>query len=108
MYPKQPELLSFIANPVLIDIKRLLGVMVEHDSCNTARKCGDMMCSSIIESCREMGITDPKELTMKQGDCHNHLRNVWFNAIDNYLGSHLDELLRKDLDLVPRGVCLVA
>jgi hypothetical protein len=51
-----------------------------------------------------MGITDPKELTMKQGDCHNHLRNVWFNAIDNYLGSHLDELLRKDLDLVPRGV----
>jgi hypothetical protein len=53
MYTKQPELLSFIADPVLIDIKRLLGVMVEYDSCNTARKCGDMMCSSIIESCRE-------------------------------------------------------
>jgi hypothetical protein len=104
MYSSQPELLSFIADPVNIDIKRLLGAMVEHDSCSTARKCGDMVCNSIIETCQEMGVTDPNELTMKQGDCHNHLRNVWFNAIDNYLGSHLEELLRVDLDLVPKGV----
>lgn len=104
LFPHRQDLLEHIADPTTIDVTRLLGNMVEHDSCSTARKTGDLVCDKIIELCRQKGITDPTKLIMYQGDCLHHIRCVLFNAIDNFLGAKLEEHLSHSLKLVPKNV----
>eukprot|EP00956_Cyclotella_meneghiniana_P002231 scaffold2510_cov65-Cyclotella_meneghiniana.AAC.1 len=49
MFPDKPELIDLIPDPSLIDITRMAGTMIEHDSCNTARAFGSILCDSIKE-----------------------------------------------------------
>jgi hypothetical protein len=35
-----------------------------------------------------------------ENDCWNHLQNIWFGAVVNELTSHLDQLLKNDLDVI--------
>ena len=43
MFPDKPELIDLIPDPSLIDITRMAGTMIEHDSCNTARAFGSIL-----------------------------------------------------------------
>jgi hypothetical protein len=41
------------------------------------------------------------DLILFQGHCFNHLRNTWFEAIENYLSRKLTIFLKHDLKLIP-------
>jgi hypothetical protein len=49
---------------------------------------------------KEAGMSDA-DLILFQGHCFNHLRNTWFEAIENYLSRKLTDLLKHDLELIP-------
>lgn len=101
MYPNRPELIELIPDPALIDVTRFVGVMIEHDSCNTARKFGSLFCESIREAIGERITEANVNMMVLEGDCHNHLRNVWFEHIDSDWGSLLEDHLKADLAIIP-------
>ncbi len=41
------------------------------------------------------------ELILYQGHCFHHLRNTWFETIENYLSRKLTDCLRHDLGVIP-------
>ena len=41
------------------------------------------------------------DLILYQGHCFHHLRNTWFEAIENYLSQKLTAYLRHDLESIP-------
>eukprot|EP00956_Cyclotella_meneghiniana_P021473 scaffold39185_cov65-Cyclotella_meneghiniana.AAC.1 len=91
MYPEKPELIQHIPDPSLIDITRMMGAMIEHDSCNTARRFGSILCDTIKEEIAAKTNLSPQQISILDGDCHNHLRNVWFDHIDSDFGSLLED-----------------
>ena len=42
-----------------------------------------------------------EDIHIYQGHCFNHLRNVWFEKIDNFLAKKLESHLKHDIDLIP-------
>ena len=58
MFPDCPELVEMIPDPSTDDITHMLGVMVEHNTCNTTRKKWDLLCSTIIEYARSKGVPE--------------------------------------------------
>ena len=46
------------------------------------------------------------DLILYQGHCFNHLRNTWFESIENYLSRKLTEYLKHDLELIPSHLCV--
>jgi hypothetical protein len=42
-----------------------------------------------------------QDLILYQGHCFNHLRNTWFEAIENYKSRKITEFLRHDLESIP-------
>ena len=101
MFPDKPELIDLIPDPSLIDITRMAGTMIEHDSCNTARAFGSILCESIKEEIAAKTNQAPESIELLEGDCHNHLRNVWFEHVDADFGSLLEDHLKADLGLIP-------
>ena len=75
--------------------------MIEHDSCNTARAFGSILCESIKEEIAAKTNQAPDSIELLEGDCHNHLRNVWFEHVDADFGSLLEDHLKADLGLIP-------
>eukprot|EP00956_Cyclotella_meneghiniana_P018434 scaffold30661_cov86-Cyclotella_meneghiniana.AAC.1 len=100
MFPDKPELIDLIPDPSLIDITRMAGTMIEHDSCNTARAFGSILCDSIKEEIAAKTNQAPENIELLEGDCHNHLRNVWFEHVDADFGSLLEDHLKADLGLI--------
>jgi hypothetical protein len=103
MFPNQPELLETIPDPTTVDVIRLLGVMIKHATCNTARKQGNQLEEAILNYAQSQGKTGD-ELVILQGDCHNHTRNIWMDHIDNFMGSKLEEILHDDLAIMRKGL----
>ena len=103
MFPSRQDLLDMIPEPEDMSPTKLLGGMVSTDTCNTARLTRQTLCNAIIQQGREMGLGDDK-LTMYQGNCHQHLRNILVNAGANYLSSKLSHLLCEDLGIIPPAI----
>ena len=78
-------------------------VMIEHDTCNTAESVGEKLENTIKSLATEKGIPR-EEIVIYQGDCHNHMRNIWVDHIEKYLGSKLREHLKDNLKLVPSNL----
>ena len=104
LFPNRPELLEAIPDPSSIDPIKMLRIQVMHDTCNTARKMGDVLSDTIINIAKERGITDANELVVLQGDCHNHMRCIIFNQVELAMGRKLEEHLREDLKLIPNNL----
>jgi hypothetical protein len=73
--------------------------MVSTDSCNTACKTQRLLCEVIKKLCFEKGLTDD-EVNVLETDCWNHMQNIWFGAVVKELTSHLDQILKNDLDVI--------
>jgi hypothetical protein len=73
LFPGRAHLLKSIPDPSSIDPTKMLRIQVMHDTCNTARKMGDLACNSNIDIAKDKGITDVNQLVVLQGDCHNHM-----------------------------------
>ena len=52
---------------------------------------------------KEQGIKD-KDLIIYQGECHNHLHNIWIDHIKIFLGEQLQEYIQNDLELIPSNL----
>ncbi len=100
MFPNRPDLLDMIPDPDGMSPTKLLVGMVSTDTCNTARLTRQTLCDTIIQEGRDMGL-DNDMLTVYQGNCHQHLRNILVEGGANHLLSKLNELLCDDLALIP-------
>jgi hypothetical protein len=49
---------------------------------------------------KEAGMND-LDLILYQGHCFNHLRNTWFEGIENYLSRKITDHLKNDLEIIP-------
>jgi hypothetical protein len=73
--------------------------LVSTDNCNTACKTQRLLCELIKKLCFEKGLTEDK-VDVLENDCWNHLQNVWFGPVVKEITSHLDQLLKNDLDVI--------
>ena len=70
-----------------LDIKNLKDGSVNTDSCHAAQKAHCLLTEVI-----------PGQVW--QQDCHHHLRNVWFKAMEKALTKKLNNILRKSLEQI--------
>ena len=73
--------------------------MVSTDTCNTAHKTQRLLCEVIKNLGFEKGMSED-DIHVLENDCWNHLRNVWFSAVVKELSSHLDQVLKNDLNAI--------
>jgi hypothetical protein len=99
MYPDEIELLSTIPKSEDMSPTKLIGGYISHDNCAMANKTGNLLMDLILALGKEAGMSDA-DLILFQGHCFNHLRNTWFEAIENYLSRKLTEYLKHDLELI--------
>ena len=101
MYPNRPYILAGIptrGNVTLVKLGK--GGTIITDGCSTARKHRRLLKNKIIELARELGIPDC-EINIFEGDCRQHMHNVWFGAIIKHLSGWLEKRLAFDLEKIP-------
>ena len=62
MYPDEPDLLDGLPNPKEIDVIRLLGGMLSHDTYSTAQLEGFKLADVIIKLGQEAGLSGDKHV----------------------------------------------
>jgi len=100
MYPDEIELLATIPRSKDMSPAKLIGGYISHDNCTTANKTGNYLSDMILALGKEAGMND-MDLILYQGHCFNHLRNTWFEAIENYLLRKITDHLKNDLEIIP-------
>ena len=101
MYPSKPELVEFIPNLASMDITKMTGGGLAHDTCDTARSLGNKLVVTIVESWNQNRTLDSSKRQINQMNCFRHLRNVWMGAVESMMTIKLEAHLKHDLDLVP-------
>ncbi len=71
---------------------KVIGGFLSHDNCATANKTGNNLMEKILELGHQAGMSGP-ELILYQGHCFHHLRNTWFEAIENHLSRKITDYL---------------
>ena len=100
MYPDFPELKELRSTGEDLDPSRMCCATISHDTCSTAQLAGSKIGDLIIDLGRKAGLSKEK-LVVYQGNCFDHLRNVWLATVDRYLSKRLEEHMKNDLDLLP-------
>jgi hypothetical protein len=80
MYHSKPELVELIPNPASMDITKMTGGGLAHDSCDSARSLGNTLATTIVESSNQNSPLDSFKHQVYQTNCFKHLRNVWMDA----------------------------
>ena len=83
-----------------MNISRMRKGCVSHDTCNAALSHGNKLGDAILSKAKSEGISE-EELIIHQGNCFHHLRNVWSEAIENFLATRLEDHMRDDLKMIP-------
>ncbi len=102
MYPNWPEVLDGI--PSCDDVKSVKlrkGGTIITDGCSTARKHHKLLCELIIKMSKELHIPENK-IGIFEGDCWQHMRNVWFGMVINHMSTWLEMPLVEDLEKTPK------
>ena len=92
MYPGEDELLAAIPNSGDMSPIKLIGGFLSHNNCATANKMGNNLMEKILELEHQAEMSGP-ELILYQGHCFHHLRNTWFEAIENHLSCKITDYL---------------
>ncbi len=100
MYPGEDNLLAAIPNSDDMSPVKLIGGFLSQDNCATVNKTAYYLMQKILELGKEAGMS-PMALILYQGHCFHHLRNTWFEAIENYMSRKLTEWLQHNLELIP-------
>ncbi len=101
LFPQCPELLNLVPCPNELTLAKLAkdGV-VSTDNCNAARKFRRLIVEKIKEEAKTHGLSE-SEILVLEGDCWQHLRNVWIGAIVRALKNYLNKVLEDDLASIP-------
>jgi hypothetical protein len=70
------------------------------DTCSPARKLRRLIAEYVKEIGEAEGLSQD-ELLVRESDCWQHLRNVWFGAVSKQLNMTLTDLLADDLAAIP-------
>ena len=128
LYPNRPDLLARIPASADLTIAKLAkGGWIMTDTCSAARRFRRLLKAEIHKIGKEMGMTDGDIQIYEAGtltyhrflllyqrnntqyslldfnfvtDCWQHLRNVWFGAVVERVGTVLREILHVDLDAI--------
>jgi hypothetical protein len=101
MYPNDIKLLALIPHSSdMMSPTKLMGGFLSHDNCVTANKTGNNVMYMILKLGKESGMNN-QDLILYQGHCFNHLRNMWFEVIENNLLRKITKFLRHDLLSIP-------
>jgi hypothetical protein len=100
MYPDDIELLALIPHSSNMSPTKLMGRFLSHDNCATANKTGNNVMDMILKLGKE-SVMNNQDLILYQDHCFNHLRNMWFEAIENNLLMMITKFLRHDLESIP-------
>ncbi len=101
MYPNRPDILTGIPSRSDVTLVKLgKGGTIITDGCSTARNHQQLLKTRILELAHELGIPDCK-MSIFEGDCWQHMRNVWFGAIIKHLSGWLEKRLAFDLEKIP-------
>ena len=102
MYPNWPEVLDGI--PSCDDVKSVKlrkGGTIITDGCSTARKHCKLLCELTVDMSKELHIPGNK-ISIFEGDCWQHMRNVWFGAVIKHMSTWLKMRLAEDLEKIPK------
>ena len=93
-----------------MNIAKFAGGMITSDNCNGALKVKRCMVAAVQDvikheyTAKEWDAFTDKEQAAKllvlEGDCWNHLRNVWFGRVTNSITNSLKVKLKDDLDQI--------
>ena len=104
MYANDPdlnEMLNQIPGRERLCVSRLLKVFYTSDTCGAARKGQRLFAQTVINMCREMGITDEKELVIYIVNCQQHIRNILVKALKSWLQKRTSDLIEFDKQNFP-------
>jgi hypothetical protein len=103
LYPDRSDLVEMIPDGSKLTLSKLgkgqRGFTMT-DTCSPARK----LCRLIAECVKQIGEAEglsQDELLVRESDCWQHLRNVWFGAVSKQLNLTLTDLLADDLAAIP-------
>ncbi len=101
MYPENTNILQQIPHSNELTLAKLgKGGTVSTDNCNSARKFRRLLMEKIKKIALERGMSQ-EEIRLFEGDCWQHIRNVWIGAISNELCNYLAKYLEDDLADMP-------
>ena len=93
IFPDNANLLCLVPSAGDLSLAKLAGKgMVMVDTCNTARKFRRLLIEQIRQIAIEKGWNE-ENIKIFEGDCWQHLRNVWFGAVTKQLSKTLAEIL---------------
>ena len=106
MYPAQVDLLDMIPKGSDLTLSKLAKQgMITTDTCATAWKFQRLLITEITALAEKEGCS-PVEIKFFEGDCWQHLQNIWFGAVVKQLSKMLTELLEDDLNKIPSIFCM--
>ena len=79
---------------------QMMSGTMSHDTCPRAELMRKKLADLFIEKAKEKGLSED-ELKIYQGDCFNHLCNVWLGAVEKYLARRLEDHMKNDVALIP-------
>eukprot|EP00956_Cyclotella_meneghiniana_P019144 scaffold32561_cov32-Cyclotella_meneghiniana.AAC.5 len=100
MYPDRPDLLHKIPSSKDMSLSKLAKGFTMTDTCKTAKKIQVLLKEEIAKVCKEKGLTD-NEIEIHTSYCWQHLRNVWFGAVETALNNTLVNQLEESLASIP-------
>ena len=95
-----PALLDLLPSGDDLHPSRMMGGTLCHDTCSTTQCTGDKLAELFLAKGREKGLS-ANQLRIFQGNCFNHLCNVWLGATEKFLARKLGEHMKNDLALIP-------
>ena len=101
MYPGRQDLIDQIPSSKDLSLGKMAsGGIIMKDGCATASKVGRQICEVIKKVAEDMG-SSPEDVSVFEGDCWQHMQNVWFGAITSHLSQVLKEVLEEDIEEIP-------
>ena len=100
MYPDREDLLERIPPSSELTLTKMAKGFTMTDTCNTARRIQNLLHDEIKKICYEKGMSD-EEIEMHKSFCWQHLRNVWFGAVELALNNTLLNQLEESMSAIP-------
>lgn len=100
MYPDRDDLLELIPPSSELSFAKLAKGFTMTDTCNVARRIQHLLQEEIKKICKKKGMNDD-EIEMHQSYCWQHLRNVWFGAVELALNNTLLNQLEESMSAIP-------
>ena len=93
-----------------MNIAKLANGMITSDNCNAAMKVKRLFVAAVQEAIKYEYTTEEwdafseqeqtDKLRVLEGDCYNHLRNVWFGRVTNGITNRLNVKLKEELEAI--------